>query len=41
MEVDEVKLLLRIYLKKKNILLNKEDEVNQKSLGSEAFLKNK
>jgi hypothetical protein len=40
-EAHEVKLLLRIYLKIKNIFLKEEDEVNQKSLGLEAFLINK
>jgi hypothetical protein len=40
-EAHEVKLLLRIYLKKKNIFLKEEDEVNQKSLGLEVFLINK
>lgn len=39
--VDEAVLLLRIYLKIKNILLKKEDEVNQKSPGLEGFLTNK
>jgi hypothetical protein len=39
--VDEEVLLLRIYLKIKNFLLKKEDEVNQKSPGLGVFLINK